>query len=159
MADVADEFLNYEVIAKSAIPPAPARHRPYNGQWLALARLIRDRLLPQEAVVLRLGTLAYNSAVSSLHCAAKEVGVRLSTLHFGNELYIVRTAVTAPQSRWGKRRREEPCVYCGEVYCTTRPNQRTCGRDACRRKRVNMNRVASRARGKKSHNQEKRNTE
>lgn len=140
--------LEYRVVPKSAIPSTPPTTNELYGQWAALARLL-PRLASSEAVEIELGRLSPAVAVSSLHGAARVVGVKISTMRVGGRMYVFRTGVT------GKARRpmvwEYVCKCCKGVKKGKRPKQEYCPEKECQaeRRRVNNRNFYNRRRRKK----------
>ena len=137
--------LNYRVIKKSEIPPPPPPHNKRYGQWLALARLIR-MLEPDEAVEIALTPELYASkAITSIHGAARAIGVGISSLTTPTHLYIVRTGKKEPQPVWGVTRYNKACAHCGVEFDTARKWQEYCGKVECVKARKRKNHLKSRA--------------
>ncbi len=127
--------LEYRVIQKAEIPPQPPKSNRRYGQWLALARTMR--LLPvDQAIELELSADLYPSkAIVSIHGAAREVGIKVSSMYCGGKLYLMRSGWSEEQPRYGQAKHAVLCPGCGEKFMTTRGWQRWCSKEACQEQR------------------------
>ncbi len=133
----------YEVISKADIPPTPSScNRDRYGEWLAMARTLllcgTDR-----ALKIRLDGLTHATAISSFHRAARQIGLKLSTMREGDILYVTRTGTGEGNE---KKPFEWTCRFCGATGRTTKPTKVSCGSDVCQKKRHAANARAQRAR-------------
>ena len=138
-------MIRYEIISKAEIPPTPAAaNGDRYGEWIAMAR--RFMLCDQsQAIKVRLDDLSHAAAISSLHTAARKVGLKLSTMRDGNILYVTRIATGE-----GTEKKPHPyqCHYCGAKGRTTRKIKTCCGDQVCQKKRRKKNREQYRTRRK-----------
>lgn len=139
--------MTYKIISRSEIPPCPPSTNEHYGEWLAMARMMR--LLPAEkAVRVNLEGQASSAAVSSIHCAARRVGMTVSTMRLRDCVYVVRTGVTNIQP-------DPPmtfnCKHCRQVCETTTPNQDYCRKVKCQGARKRKNNRALRERRRKGN--------
>lgn len=141
----------YTVVKKRDLPPPRSRARKPgmdHGAWVRLVRLVAI-LAPDEAVRVSL-TRGWTKAsvMSSLHSAARLVGLRLNTCTDERDrwVYVVRVGrrepVTTPGPGMGV------CRYCGQEYQKVRHKQEVCGERVCQLARVRDNNRAYDARRK-----------
>lgn len=138
-------MIRYEVISKADIPPTPdAGNGDRYGEWTALARTFM-LCQPDRALRIRLDGITHATAISSLHTAARKVGLKLSTMRDGDILYVTRLALCEANE---KKPHDYKCRYCGATGRTTRKIKTCCGNLDCTKKRRKKNREAYKARRK-----------
>jgi hypothetical protein len=139
--------VTYTIIKRSEIPLPPPSTNEHYGEWLAMARMMR-LLAPDQAVRVELKGQTSSAAVSSIHCAARRVGMTVSTMRLRDQVFVVRTGVTEIEA-------DPPmtfdCRHCRQTNETTTPNQEYCRKAECQgaRKRKNNRALRERRRAKK----------
>lgn len=124
--------LEYRVISKSQIPAPRAPHNDRYGQWLAMMRMVA-MIEKDEAVEVPLRSdMIVRNVLGSIHTAARNVGLRVSTMTSMDAIYIVRTARTDPRKALLHR---VVCEACADEFETSRAWQKYCGRIECRKAR------------------------
>ena len=136
--------MTYKIIHRSEIPPCPPSTNEHYGEWLAMARMIR-LMQPDRAVRVELHGMSSSAAVSSIHCAARRVGITVSTMRLRDQVFVVRTGVTEIESNPPMT---FDCKHCRQTCETTTPNQEYCRKVECQgaRKRKNNQAVRERRR-------------
>jgi hypothetical protein len=139
--------VTYSIIPRNQIPPTPPSTNENYGEWLAMARMIH--LLPAEkAVRVELKGQTSSAAVSSIHSAARRVGITVSTMRHRDQVFVVRTGVTDitpnPPMTFG-------CKHCRQVCETTTPNQEYCRKAECQGARKRKNNQNLRARRRRTN--------
>lgn len=137
--------MTYSIINRRDIPPMPPATNERYGEWLALARTIR--LMPADrAVCIELGGMSPATAASSIHGAARRVGIKLSTMRISGKLYAVRVGTQEPLA---DRRIKFTCKHCRLEMESTTPNQEYCNALVCQgaRKRKNNRALRDRRQG------------
>lgn len=135
-------MIDYRVISKSAIPPTPPSTNENYGEWLAIARLL-DLLAPNEAVEIELAGRNAAVVVSSLHSAARSIGLRVSTMRAGDRMYTFRVGQVEPTHQ--PKRFTFQCLACKQLRATKWKRQKYCSETQCQRARHNKNSNAWRA--------------
>jgi hypothetical protein len=103
-----------------------------------MARMMR--LLPADkAVRVYLQGQTSSAAVSSIHCAARRVGITVSTMRLRDQVFVVRTGVTAIEPNPPMT---FECKHCRQTCETTTPNQEYCRKAECQGARKQKNNLA-----------------
>lgn len=132
--------LPYTVVDKRELPP-PLDRTPKpgidHGTWVNLMRLLA--ILPTDKAIrvsLNRGWLR-TSVVSSLHSAARLVGLKVNTCSDARAVYVVRVGKRPPKGLTDLG--TGACRYCGERFAKKRKTQEVCGREDCQKQRVRDN--------------------
>lgn len=139
--------MTYKIISRSEIPPCPTPTNEHYGEWLAMARTMR-LLAPDQAVRVNLEGQTSSAAVSSIHCAARRVGITVSTMRLRDRVFVVRTGVTNIQPNPPMTFN---CKHCRQTCETTTPNQEYCRKVKCQGARKRKNNRALRERRRKGN--------